>query len=82
MLLLFVPICSGYHSVVLFSLMVKTLHKVKYSWECAVPPNFHWNQQMCRVRVSGACMSRESSTVANVATIGDHDAISFGCHVS
>ena len=48
------PICSGYHSVVLFSLMVKTLHKVKYSWECSVPPDFHWNQQMCRVRVSGA----------------------------
>ena len=32
---------------------------------------------MCRVHVSGACMSRESSTVANVATIGDHDAISL-----
>ena len=32
---------------------------------------------MCRVHVSGACMSRESSIVANVAIIGDHDAISL-----
>ena len=29
------------------------------------------------VRVSGVCMCRESSTVATVATIGDHDAISL-----
>ena len=57
--------------------MVKTLHKFKYSWECAVSPDSHRNQQMCRVRVSGACMCRESSTVANAATIGDHDAISL-----
>ena len=32
---------------------------------------------MCRVHVSGACMCRESSTVANAASIGDHDAISL-----
>ena len=57
--------------------MVKTLHKFKYSWECAVSPDSHRNQQMCRVRVSGACMCRESSTVANAASIGDHDATSL-----
>ena len=32
---------------------------------------------MCMVHVSGVCMSRESSKVANVATIGDRDAISL-----
>ena len=32
---------------------------------------------MCMVDVSGACMSRDSSNVANVATIGDRDAISL-----
>ena len=32
---------------------------------------------MRRVRVSGVCMCRVSSTVANAATIGYHDAISL-----
>ncbi len=61
----------------MFSLRAKTLHKLKYSWDCAVSPDARMNQQRCGVRVSGACMFRVSPTVANAATIGDPDAISL-----
>ena len=57
--------------------MVKSLHKFKFSWECAVSPVAHMNQQRCAVRVSDACMFRVLSTVANAAAIGDHDAVSL-----